>query len=80
MKKNERALEENAKQYTLHRCYLIKKRRGLFRHIWVIECEDRKFRVNVGRLLYRREKVGAKLAVLRDGKKLINIKQGYPGI
>ena len=78
MGKNKKALEE--KQYTLHRCYLIKKRRCLFRHIWIIECEDRKFRVHVGRLLYRREKVGAKLAVLRDGKKLINIKQGYPGI
>lgn len=77
MRRNKQSMEEAVQRYTHHRCYLIKKRRGLFRHVWVIMCEDRNFRVNVGRLLYRRENVGAKLVVVRDGKKLINIKQGF---
>ena len=80
MRMSEQAIDESLKRYTMHRCYLVKKRRGLFRHVWVLECSDRKFRVNVGRLLYRRERVGAKLVVVRDGKKLINIKQGFSEI
>ena len=80
MKTDERAVDGIVNTYTQHRCYLIKKRRGLFRYIWVLECADRKFKVNVGKVLYRTENVGAKLVVLRDGKKLINIKQGYPEV
>lgn len=76
MKIKEQNVDETVKKYTQHRAYLLKKRRGLFRHIWVIECSDKIFRVHVGRALYRRERVGAGLVVVRDGKKLINIKQG----
>jgi len=73
----EQDMEESLRKYSNHPCVLIKKRRCLFRYIWVIECEDKTFRVNVGKKLYHHENEGAVLVLVRKKRKLISIKRGF---
>lgn len=63
--------------YSEHKCILIKKHRGLFHYTWSLDDNGKRFKVNVGKMLYDRVQIGEKLTVGRIGRKLINIRTGY---
>ncbi len=63
--------------YSEHQCVLIKKYRGFFRYVWLLDDSGKRFRINVGKMLYDRVQAGEKLTIGRIGRKLINIRTGF---
>ncbi len=77
MKSNEQSIDDYLKKYSEHHCVLIKKYRGLFHYVWILDDNGSVFRVNVGKALYYGESIGSKLTIGRIGRKLINIRRGF---
>ena len=77
MKANEQSIDNCLKKYSEHHCVLIKKYRGLFRYVWVLDDNGILFRINVGKALYYGSQIGSKFTIGRMGRKLINIRRGF---
>ena len=77
MKVNERSIDNCLKKYSEHHCILIKKYRGLFCYVWILDDNGKLFRINVGKALYYESRIGSKFTIGRIGRKLINIRCGF---
>ena len=77
MKNKDEIIDEYMRKYSEHHCVLAKKYRTIFNYIWVLEENQNKFKIQVGKSLYLHHPIGSRLTIGRIGKKLINIRLGF---
>jgi len=74
VKIKEEMIDEYMRKYSEHHCLLVKRYRTVFHYVWVLEANENKFKIHVGKSLYHRYRIGSQLTIGRIGKKLVNIR------
>lgn len=72
-----KTVDDHLKKYAEHHCTLIKKYRGSFHYVWVLDDRGARFHINVGKMLYYDGQIGGKYTIGRIGRKLISIRSGF---
>ena len=77
MQRKDEMIDKYMRKYSEHHCLLVKKYRTIFRYVWVLEENESRFKIHVGKSLYLHHHIGSRLTIGRIGKKLINIRSGF---
>ena len=77
MKSKDEMVDEYMRKYSEHHCLLVKKYRTVFHYVWVLEENENRFKIHVGKSLYLHHQIGSRMTIGRIGKKMINIRPGF---